>query len=62
MGSFMTVISVMLFVLIIWESFVTQRVLVNSFFKPVVLEWAPRTPNSFHSFEEAAYISVPLKF
>ena len=60
LGSFMTVIRVMLFVLIIWEGFVTQRVLLSSYFKPVSLEWTPRSPISFHSFEEASHISVPF--
>jgi cytochrome c oxidase subunit 1 len=60
LGSFMTVISVILFVLIIWEGFVTQRVLVSSYLKPVSLEWTPRSPIAFHSFEEPAYVSVPF--
>jgi cytochrome c oxidase subunit 1 len=59
MGSFITVMRVMLFVLIIWEGFSTQRCLLSTYFKPVSLEWAPRSPISFHSFEEAVYVSVP---
>jgi cytochrome c oxidase subunit 1 len=61
MGSFMTVVRVMLFVLIVWEGFVAQRSLVSSYFKPVSLEWSSRSPISFHSFEESCYVSIPRR-
>ena len=59
LGSFMTIIRVMLFVLIIWESLVTQRTMVRVYFQPVFIEWVvDRSPHSFHTFEESLYISV----
>jgi len=38
LGSFLTVISVILFVIILWESLVRHRVLVDTRFKSVSLE------------------------
>jgi len=52
LGSFLTVISVILFVIILWESLVRHRVLVDTRFKSVSLEWVESLslPYSFHRF------------
>lgn len=58
LGSFITVIRVMLFVVIIWEAFSAHRSLISLRLQPVSLEWVSRAPNSFHTFEEAVMVSV----
>lgn len=59
-GSFLTLVAVMIFIAILWESFRTQRgVLYNSIPTPS-LEWRLRVPISFHSFEESVKYVVSL--
>lgn len=48
-GSFMTILSVLLFVVILWEAFIAQRASVFTFHNNTHLEWSPRLPASFHS-------------
>ena len=57
LGSFITVLSVMLFVLILWEAFVTRRSVMFVNHSNVNLEWAsPRLPIPFHSHSESIKI------
>ena len=56
LGSFITILRVILFVVILWESFVTQRRLVWSFNSNVSLEWSPRLPIEFHSHLESVKV------
>ena len=53
LGSFITILSVMLFVLILWESLVTQRSLVWTYHPSIHLEWSPRLPSAFHTHIES---------
>jgi len=60
LGSFITVMRVMLFVVIVWESFVAQRSLVSINFNSVSLETVGSYfPHSFHSNEEFVAIYSP---
>jgi hypothetical protein len=54
----MTVISVMLFVVILWEAFVTQRSVVWTYHTSVHLEWSPSLPISFHRHLESVKVFV----
>jgi heme/copper-type cytochrome/quinol oxidase subunit 1 len=56
LGSFITVIRVLLFVVILWESFVTQRSVMFVFNSPVHLEWSSRLPTSFHTHNESVKV------
>jgi heme/copper-type cytochrome/quinol oxidase subunit 1 len=53
LGSFMTMLRVILFVVILWEAFVTHRTVMFTFHRNVHLEWSPRLPIRFHSHSEA---------
>ena len=52
-GSFLTILSVLIFVVMLWEGFVTHRRVMFAFHNNVHLEWSPRLPISFHSHSEA---------
>lgn len=56
LGSFMTVFRVLLFVVILWERFVTQRSVMFIYNSPVHIEWSPRLPTSFHTHNESVKI------
>jgi len=56
LGSFITVIRVFFFIVILWERFVTQRSVVFRSQSSVHLEWFPRLPSSFHTHSEAVKI------
>ena len=56
LGSFITVVSVLLFVVILWESFVTQRVVLWNYHNSTHLEWRPNLPISFHRHVEAVKV------
>jgi len=56
LGSFITVLRVFFFVVILWERFITQRSVVSVSNSPVHLEWVPRLPISFHSHREGIKI------
>jgi heme/copper-type cytochrome/quinol oxidase subunit 1 len=51
-GSLITVFRVMLFVVILFEAFTSQRSVMWVYHNPVHLEWRPRLPISFHSHNE----------
>jgi heme/copper-type cytochrome/quinol oxidase subunit 1 len=54
LGSFITVLSTMFFIIILWECFVTKRRVIFSFHNSVNLEWTKsRLPVSFHSFSQS---------
>lgn len=53
LGSFITILSVILFVLILWEAFASQRSVIWTFHNSTHLEWTPRLPLSFHSHNES---------
>nr|QHN89969.1 cytochrome c oxidase subunit 1 [Brachionus calyciflorus]UBY46735.1 cytochrome c oxidase subunit I [Brachionus calyciflorus] len=53
LGSFMTIFSVMLFIVILWEAFVSHRTVMFTYHNAVHLEWSPRLPISFHSHVES---------
>ncbi len=55
-GSFLTVLAVILFVVILWEAFATHRTVIFTFHNNVHLEWTPRLPISFHSHRESIKI------
>lgn len=56
LGSFMTILSVILFVVMLWEAFVTQRSVMFTYHNSVHFEWSPRLPISFHSHSESIKI------
>ena len=56
LGSFMTIISVLLFVVILWEAFVTQRKVLWTFHNRVHLEWSPFLPTSFHTHNSSVKV------
>ena len=56
LGSFMTVLRVLFFIIILWESFVTQRSIMFSNNLSIHLEWSPRLPISFHSHSESVKV------
>jgi heme/copper-type cytochrome/quinol oxidase subunit 1 len=56
LGSFMTILSVILFVVILWERFTTQRTVLWTYHNSTHLEWSPHLPISFHSHVESVKI------
>jgi len=52
LGSFITVIRVFVFIVILWESFVSKRIVIFYMGSSVHLEWFSRLPNSFHTHSE----------
>jgi cytochrome c oxidase subunit 1 len=58
LGSFITVLRVILFVVILWEGFVTQRTVLWTYHHSTHLEWTPNLPVSFHRYSERVKIFV----
>jgi cytochrome c oxidase subunit 1 len=56
LGSFITIIRVLVFVFILWEAFSSHRVVIWTFNSNVHLEWTPRLPIKFHSHRESIKI------
>ena len=56
LGSFLTIFSVMLFIVILWEAFVSRRTVMFTYHNAVHLEWSPRLPISFHSHVESVKV------
>ena len=56
LGSFITIISVLIFVLILWEAFITQRKVLWTHHNRVHLEWSPYLPVSFHRHVSAVKV------
>lgn len=61
-GSYVTLVAVMLFLVILWESFATQRVLITNFVSSTSLEWSSdkTSPVEFHTFSTQPKLSVSL--
>ncbi len=57
LGSYITLMGVIIFVMLLWESLVSQRSIISSFVRSVTLEWSPHhsLPVDFHTH------SIPLK-
>jgi cytochrome c oxidase subunit 1 len=53
LGSFMTILSVIMFVVMLWESLVTHRTIMFSYHRNVNLDWHSRSPIRFHSHIES---------
>jgi cytochrome c oxidase subunit 1 len=60
LGGFITIISVLLFVVILWEAFITQRVVLAHHHSSSQLEFisAQSCPVSYHTCEEAFKVFV----
>jgi cytochrome c oxidase subunit 1 len=56
LGSFMTILSVMFFVVILWEGFVSHRTVMFTFINNVRLEFVPRMPSKHHTYNESIKI------
>ncbi len=59
-GSYVTLVGVMLFLVILWESLVTQRVLIANFINSTNLEWSDSkiTPVDFHTFSTQPKLAI----
>lgn len=59
LGSFITIISVALFVIILWEAFVMKRTVIFTYHSSVHLEWlSPRLPSKFHTHNQSVAVFV----
>lgn len=59
LGSFITIISVALFVVILWEAFVMKRTVIFTYHSSVHLEWlSPRLPSKFHTHNQSVAVFV----
>ncbi len=56
LGSFITILSVMIFIVLLWESLVTQRTLMFSYHRNVNLDWHSRSPIRFHRHIESVKV------
>jgi cytochrome c oxidase subunit 1 len=56
LGSFVTIISVIIFIIILWESLVSSRVLMFSYHSNTNLDWFSRSPVSFHTYNQPTKI------
>nr|QCI09457.1 cytochrome c oxidase subunit I [Urolabida sp. FS-2019] len=52
MGSFMSIISITMFIMIIWESMISKRGVLLKFNMSSSIEWLQKTPPAEHSFNE----------
>lgn len=58
LGRFITILRVIMFVVILWESFTTQRVTTFAFHRNVHLEFTPRMPVPFHSIQRPVKLFI----
>nr|YP_010736648.1 cytochrome c oxidase subunit I [Cobbenicoris guangxiensis]WEM32397.1 cytochrome c oxidase subunit I [Cobbenicoris guangxiensis] len=58
MGSLMSIISIVMFIMIIWESMISKRKVVLKFNMPSSIEWYQNTPPADHSFNELPMIFI----
>jgi cytochrome c oxidase subunit 1 len=56
LGSFITIVRVLVFVFMLWEAFSSYRLVIWTFNSNVHLEWTPRLPISFHSHIESVKV------
>lgn len=60
-GSTISVVSLILFIYILWEAFATQRMLISSSHLSSSIEWADQiSPLAFHNPDETGIITTPL--
>nr|YP_009467152.1 cytochrome c oxidase subunit I [Phatnoma laciniatum]ARB50157.1 cytochrome c oxidase subunit I [Phatnoma laciniatum] len=57
LGSVISTISVIMFILIMWESMISKRTIIFNSNKPTNIEWMQNTPPQEHSFNELPMIS-----
>ena len=55
-GSIMSFVSILMFIFILWESFVSQRGVVSSLYQSSYLEWGDQLPLDFHNIDERGLI------
>lgn len=53
LGSILSLLSVILFIFIIWESLISNRLSINSHFVPSAIEWQINIPPSEHTFNQS---------
>ena len=59
LGSFMTIISVLLFVIILWEAFVCKRMVIFTYQSNTHLEWlSNRSPSSYHTHSQSVSVFI----
>lgn len=56
MGSYTSVIAILMFAFIIWEAMASNRSPVNAFLQPSFIEWIQYTPPSEHTYRELTLI------
>uniref|UniRef100_A0AAU6QD96 Cytochrome c oxidase subunit 1 n=1 Tax=Seira pallidipes TaxID=3053390 RepID=A0AAU6QD96_9HEXA len=56
MGSYTSVIAILMFSFIIWEAMMSNRTNINSILQPSYIEWEQNTPPSEHSYSELTLI------
>nr|YP_009485761.1 cytochrome c oxidase subunit I [Urostylis flavoannulata]AVZ00897.1 cytochrome c oxidase subunit I [Urostylis flavoannulata] len=52
LGSFMSIISITMFIMIIWESMISKRTVMLKYNMSSSIEWSQKTPPAEHSFNE----------
>nr|YP_009259146.1 cytochrome c oxidase subunit I [Idea leuconoe]ALO81913.1 cytochrome c oxidase subunit I [Idea leuconoe] len=57
LGSYISLISMMLIIIIIWESMINQRIILFSYNMPSSIEWYQNTPPAEHSYNELPILS-----
>nr|QNZ88935.1 cytochrome c oxidase subunit 1 [Hemiclepsis yangtzenensis] len=59
-GSTMSMVSLILFIYLLWEAFSAQRMLISSSHMPTSMEWVETTlPLSFHNSDETGMVTTP---
>nr|YP_010222538.1 cytochrome c oxidase subunit I [Dalpada cinctipes]UCC45962.1 cytochrome c oxidase subunit I [Dalpada cinctipes] len=56
-GSMMSMISIIIFIMIMWESIITKRMLLNNENMMSSIEWLQKTPPAEHSYNEIPILS-----
>nr|YP_863650.1 cytochrome c oxidase subunit I [Nymphon gracile]ABF93282.1 cytochrome c oxidase subunit I [Nymphon gracile] len=56
-GSFISMIAIFYFIIILWESMISQRVLIWNIYPNSLGEWVNQLPPSFHSCEQSLVVS-----
>lgn len=58
-GSLIRVVSLLIFIFIIWERLVRKRSALNSVYQPTYLEWQDLTPLAYHNLPEYGQLVTP---
>nr|YP_009164252.1 cytochrome c oxidase subunit I [Taeniogonalos taihorina]AIE11790.1 cytochrome c oxidase subunit I [Taeniogonalos taihorina] len=61
LGSIVSIFSMIMFVYLIWESFVSQRLLLFKFYMSSEIEWSSIYPPYEHSYDEVPFIKLMKK-